>query len=217
MDDIESTRRTALKLLGAGAAVTTGAGVVAGGDHAGDDDRKPEDDEERRQLYVADLTPQEGVETKARGFAAFQLRGDSLTFALALANIEETFMTHIHEDEVLGPIAVWLHDFQTQDEDLVEGRFTGLLDAGTITDEVIQAGRVPEAESETVDDLVAKIEAGEAFVNTHTEDNPDGELAGRIERFALTDRSMDVDEVMDQSDVDDDGDNHDEAHDGYDY
>ncbi len=204
MDDIESTRRTALKLLGVGAAATAGTGIVAGGDQYDDDhaaDRKKDDTDDRRRIYVAELTPQKNVKTKARGFVAFQLRKGKLTFALVLANIEDTFMTHIHEDEVLGPIAVWLHNFQKQDEELVEGRFTGLLDAGTITDDVIATGRVEEAKSETVHDLVEKIEAGEAFVNTHTEANPDGELAGRIKQFDWTDLPMDHEDVMDHADA----------------
>jgi len=185
MDDTESTRRTALKLLGAGVAMTGGAGVVAGGDY--DDDRKTDDKVDDRKLYAAELTPQKDVKTDARGAVVFQYRAGTLTFALVVANIEDTFMTHIHEDEVLGPIAVWLHNFRTQDEELVEGRFTGLLDAGTITDDVIEKGRVPDADSESVADLIEKIEAGEAYVNTHTEANPDGELAGQIERLDVHD------------------------------
>lgn len=188
----DSTRRTALKLLGLAALATTGSGVTAADQH---DDEKFEDGDEKEEhrpdetdaddLYVARLTPQEGVETNASGLAAFQHRAGELTFALALTNIENTFMSHVHEDEPLGPVAVWLHDFETQDQELVEGTFTGLLDAGTITDGVIRTGRAPEAESETVRGLVEKIEAGEAFVNVHTEEHPGGELAGRIERFDL--------------------------------
>ncbi|TYL39681.1 CHRD domain-containing protein [Natronococcus pandeyae] len=195
MTDTDSTRRTALKLLGVGAVATAGSGLVAATHH---DDEKPDHDDAEKKtesvddhlekadvhgLYVARLLPQEGVETDASGLAVFQHRDDELTFALTLANIENTFMSHVHEDEPLGPVAVWLHDFETQDEELVEGPFTGLLDAGTITDDVIQAGRVPEAESQTVQQLVEKIEAGETYVNVHTEEYPGGELAGQIEPF----------------------------------
>lgn len=195
MTDHDSTRRTALKLLGVGAVATAGSGLVAATHH---DDEKPDHDDAEKEtesvddhlekadvhgLYVARLMPQEGVETDASGLAVFQHRDDELTFALTLANIENTFMSHVHEDEPLGPVAVWLHDFETQDEELVEGTFTGLLDAGTITDDVIQAGRVPEAESQTVQQLVEKIEAGETYVNVHTEEYPGGELAGQIQPF----------------------------------
>lgn len=191
MTDHTSTRRTALKLLGVSAVATGGSGIVAAGAH---DDGDSEDGDEKRKghgmatdddrnLYIARLTPQEGVETDASGLAIFQHRGGELTFALAVANLENTTAAHIHEDEPLGPIAVWLHDFETREPELVEGTFTGLLDAGTITDDAIQAGRVEDAESQTVGQLVEKIEAGEAYVNVHTEQHPGGEIAGRIERF----------------------------------
>lgn len=192
MTDHSSTRRTALKLLGVSAVATAGPGIVAadGRDDdadskAGNENRVGDDTmaDDVRDLYLARLTPQEGIETDASGLAAFQLRNGELTFALAVANLEDTIAAHVHEGEPLGPIAVWLHDFETREPELVEGSFTGLLDAGTITDDAVMAGHVEEADSHTVGQVVEKIEAGEAFVNVHTEHNPSGEIAGRIERF----------------------------------
>lgn len=201
MDDIDQTRRTALRILAAGAAVTAGTGVTTATDYHedGPGDGRPEDapgdgrPEERpdghpemmfpEDLYVASLVPQEAVKTRTRGIAAFQFRAGEITFALSVSNIEDVFMAHIHEGEPLGPIAVWLHDFETQDEEPVEGLFTGLLDAGTITDEVIATGRAEDASSTSVSELLTLIENGQAFVNVHTADNPGGEIAGRIEPF----------------------------------
>lgn len=192
MQDDDHTRRTALQLLGLGAIVAGGSGaaLAAEPDPSGDDGtgsvdpgEMASDPNERkdRRIYAAKLRPQEAVQTRAHGVAGFQLRDGRLTFVLAAAKLEDTFMSHIHEDEPLGPIAVWLHGFETQDEDLIPGVFTGIIDAGTISDETIQTGRADEAESTTVDELVAKIDAGEAYVNVHTEEYPGGELAGRIE------------------------------------
>lgn len=179
MQDHASTRRTALKglaLLGVG---TTGIGVATADEHhdnaSGDDGQAAP-----TGLFVAHLEPQEGVETDARGMAMVQERHDGLKFVVQVSNLENAFMGHIHEDKALGPIAVWLYDFHTQGERLEEGRFSGLLDAGTITDETVAEGRVSEAESETVEDLLGKIEAGEAYVNIHTEENPSGEIAGPL-------------------------------------
>lgn len=179
MQDIDPTRRTALKalaLLGVGA--TGGTGVAAGQDGDSAQDDHGDDD-----IYLAALTPQDGVDPQAFGVIAAQPRHDGVKFVLTVANLEDAFMAHIHEDEVLGPVAVWLYEFQTQDERLEEGRFTGHLDVGTITDDVIEDGRAEEAESESLDDLLGKMEAGEAFVNVHTEQYPDGAIAGRFRRF----------------------------------
>jgi len=184
MDEHDQTRRTALKLIAAGAVATAGTGVTSASDGEELPDDGYADHVVPEDLYVALLTPQEGVETRASGFAAFQFREGAVTFALAVSNVENAFMTHIHETEVLGPIAVWLHDVETQGEDLVEGRFSGLLDAGTITDETIAAGRAEEAGTQTVAQLVDLMDAGEAYVNLHTEANPDGEIAGRIREFS---------------------------------
>ena len=177
MQDIDPTRRTTLKalaLLGVGAAGSTGVAAAQDGD--------THEDHEDDDIYLAALTPQDGVESRAFGVIAAQPRYDGVKFVLTVANLEDAFMAHIHEDEVLGPIAVWLYEFQTQDDRLEEGRFTGHLDVGTITDDVIEEGRADEAESESVDDLIGKMNAGEAFVNVHTEQYPDGAIAGRFRR-----------------------------------
>lgn len=179
MEEIDPTRRSALKalaLLGAGAAGGTGSAAARAG-NSSQEDRS--DDE----FYVALLTPQEDVESNAYGAAVAQRRQEAVKFVLHVVNLRDAFMAHVHEDEPLGPIAVWLYEFETQADRLEEGRFTGLLDVGTITDDVIETGRADEAESESVDDLLEKMAAGEAYVNVHTEQYPDGAVAGRLRRF----------------------------------
>ncbi len=203
MHDLDSTRRTALKglaLLGIG---TTGIGTAAADEHHSDDDHHDDalgngGQSAPSDLFVAHLGPQEDVDSDAQGMAIVQERQDGLKFAVQVSNLENAFMGHIHEDEVLGPIAVWLYDFQTQDERLEEGQFSGLLDVGTITDEAIAEGRVAEAESESVDDLIEKIEAGEAYVNIHTEEYPSGEIAGSLV-------PVDSSGMMPHGDLDDSG------------
>lgn len=174
----DPSRRRALKALGLGLLAGTGPGIAIGSDMV---DNK--DDMDISNVYFAHLTPQEDVESDAWGLGVFQHRAGELVFGLAVAELENTMMAHIHEDEPLGPIAIWLHDFNTQSERLIEGSFTGALNAGTITDETITAGRASEAASMTVADLLGKIDAGEAFVNVHTQANPGGEIAGQIEPF----------------------------------
>lgn len=187
MQNFDPTRRTTLKVLALLGAGTTGnAGVAVADEHQTEDredDQRDDGQSDFSGLFVAPLEPEEGSETNARGIAVVQERQDGLKFVVEVENIENAFMGHIHEDEVLGPIAVWLYDFKTQAERLEEGEFTGLLDVGTITDEAIATGRVPEAQSETVEELLEKINAGEAYVNIHTEENPGGEISGRLEPF----------------------------------
>lgn len=186
MKDIDPTRRTALKIL-AVLGVTGSAGVTAANEHNNNgsqtDDNQDNGQSDSAGLFIAQLEPQEDVETDARGVAVVQERQNGIKFVVGVENLENTVMGHIHEDEVLGPIAVWLYDFETQAERLEEGQFTGILDVGTITDEAIAAGRASEAESETVDELLEKINAGDAYVNIHTEENPSGEISGVLEPF----------------------------------
>ena len=113
-------------------------------------------------------------ETNAQGQVNFQLRDGELRFKLIVANIDDVLMGHIHLDHVLGPVAVWLHDFDTGAPSLVEGRVNGVLAQGTITDDEI-GGPI-----DTVDELVGEIDDENAWVNVHTEDFPGGEIGGLI-------------------------------------
>lgn len=116
----------------------------------------------------------EGSDTNAQGQANFQLRDGQFGFKLIVANIEDVTMGHIHLDAVDGPVSVWLHDFATAAPDPVEGRVNGVLSEGTITDDEV------EGPIETVGELVDEIDAGNAFVNVHTDAFPGGEIGGRI-------------------------------------
>ncbi|MFC4990309.1 CHRD domain-containing protein [Saliphagus infecundisoli] len=182
MQDFDPNRRTALKALGLGLLASAGPGVAIGKDVMAHKDKIDVSD-----VYVAHLESQADVETDAWGLAVFHHRSGEIVFTLAVSRLENTVMAHIHEDEALGPVAVWLHDFTTQAEHLIEGSFTGALNAGVITDDAISEGRAPEATSTTVAELIGKIDAGEAFVNVHTEANPGGEISGRIEPFEWSD------------------------------
>ena len=113
-------------------------------------------------------------DTNAQGQVNFQLRNGELKFKLIVANIEDVLMAHIHLDEVLGPVSVWLHDFDTGAPDPIEGRVNGVLSEGTITDDEV-GGPI-----DTVDELVDEIDHGNAWVNVHTVAFPGGEIGGRI-------------------------------------
>ena len=116
----------------------------------------------------------DGPDTNAQGQVNFQLRDGELRFKLIVANIEDVTMAHIHLDEVLGPVAVWLHDFDTGEPSLIDGRVNGVLAVGTITDDEV------DGPIDTVDELVGEIDDENAWVNVHTEQFPAGEIGGLI-------------------------------------
>lgn len=128
------------------------------------------------------LSGQEEVppaDTRAQGQATFQLSRDglSLRFRLNVANIENVTQAHIHLAPAgqNGGVVVWLYP-SAPPPVLIEGRFQGVLAAGVIT----AADLVGALVGQTLDDLVAEMEAGGAYVNVHTEQFPGGEIRGQI-------------------------------------
>jgi hypothetical protein len=125
-------------------------------------------------------------ETNAQGQAIFQLSkdGDELQYKLIVANIENVVAAHIHVAPagVNGPVVVFLFGPAAPDG----GRTDGVLAQGTITaDDLIGplAGQPLSA-------LVEQMEAGNTYVNVHTNDGlapentgpgdfPGGEVRGQ--------------------------------------
>lgn len=135
--------------------------------------------------FVAPLSGAEEVpvvDTLARGNTVLHVSkdGDSISYKLIVANIDNVTQAHIHcgAEGVNGPVVVFLFGF-------VEGGVThnGVLAEGTIT-----AGDViPRPDSEVCpggianfDELLAKISSGDAYVNVHTVEYPAGEIRGQI-------------------------------------
>lgn len=120
------------------------------------------------------------TDTQAQGQAIFQLSedGTKLHYKLIAANIENVFMAHIHFAPVgqNGPIVVWVYGSPPAgpDEDLIQGRFDGVLAEGVITaDDVTN----PDFD---FDSLIDAIRSGNTYVNVHTLQNPPGEIRGQI-------------------------------------
>jgi len=125
-------------------------------------------------------------DTNARGLAHFKLStdGTELAYKLNVANIENVFAAHIHcgSEEVAGPVGVTLYMGTPGG-----GSFDGVLAEGTIT--------APDPGNScgwsTLDDVVAAMLSGNAYVNVHTNDGvappntgpgdfPGGEIRGQI-------------------------------------
>lgn len=131
----------------------------------------------RAHLSGAEEVP--AVETRATGQAVFRLSkdGTELSYRLMVANIEDVMMAHIHLAPAgeNGPVVVWLYPDGPPPQ-LIEGRFSGVLATGTIT----EADLVGLLSDGTMEDLVEELRSGGAYVNVHTEANPGGEIRGQI-------------------------------------
>lgn len=115
------------------------------------------------------------IATKASGEAVFKLskNGKELGYILKVRNIDNVILAHIHagkKGENGAPVVPLFGD-QTK-----EGRFSGVLSKGTITDKDL----VGVLAGKTVADLVKMIKDGDAYVNVHTVKNRAGEIRGQI-------------------------------------
>lgn len=120
-----------------------------------------------------------GATTRAQGQALFQLSADGQTlhYRLNIANLQNLTMAHIHLAPVGqdGPVVVWLYPSAPPPQ-LIPERFSGVLSAGAIT----AANLVGPLAGQTLDDLLAALENGNAYVNVHTNAYPAGEIRGQI-------------------------------------
>lgn len=123
------------------------------------------------------------VETEATGLAMFALTDEGIDYALAVSNIENMLMAHIHvggPDEN-GPIGVWLDpSVEAREPELREGTTNGIVAQGTITPENFTG----PLEGESLDALVEMMGARETYVNIHTEQNQPGEIRGQTRSVA---------------------------------
>jgi hypothetical protein len=115
-------------------------------------------------------------DTRAQGQAIFHLShdGESLSYRLNVANIENVVQAHIHTAApgFNGPIVVWLYPSTTPDElaPAGGGPIQGSIATGVITEADLVG---PLLEDKTIADLVALLQSGNAYVNVHTNDGVD--------------------------------------------
>lgn len=164
-----TSRRSFIKLLGT-ASLPLAAGTAAARGRGRLFEREP-------RVFVAGLNGRpHGIDTRARGLAFFRLNHQEtkLRYLVAVANIQDVLMAHIHLESVSGPITVWLHDHETQSPEQIDGRFSGVLAHDTITDEDV-IGPI-----DTLEELAEELRSNNGFVNVHTQENPAGEIGGQI-------------------------------------
>jgi hypothetical protein len=134
------------------------------------------------QNFVAHLSGDQEVPeraTLATGQAIFQLSkdGTELSYKLIVANLENLHMAHIHlaPAGTNGGVVVWLYP-SGPPAALIPGTTNGILAQGVITN----ANLVGALAGQTLADLIAHFNNGNAYVNVHTTLYPGGEIRGQI-------------------------------------
>ena len=142
-------------------------------------------------IYSASMTGDSEipeVNTRASGEASFESNaqaaalgdaaaaassGSQLTYEITLQNIEKVTAAHIHSGDgnENGPIVVTLFD-----PDTPTGAINGELVRSIITADDLEG----PLENKQISDLVDLFESGQAYVNVHTQTNPNGEIRGTI-------------------------------------
>ncbi|HEY5996059.1 MAG TPA: CHRD domain-containing protein [Candidatus Deferrimicrobiaceae bacterium] len=119
------------------------------------------------------------VKTSAGGEADFALAKDGKTihFRLDLKKIENVTMAHVHAvgaDGTPAAILTWLYPPGGDKPSLREGKLSGKLSEGDITD----ANLLGPMKGKAVKELFEQIKNGTAGVAVHTKQNGGGELWG---------------------------------------
>ena len=132
------------------------------------------------EVYVATLSGDKEVPpvtTQATGTAGFsQPHLNNMTYGIKVSNLGNITMAHIHQGKEgqNGPVIVTL--FKAGNE-TGTGPVNGQLVGGTISNDKLEG---PLAGKSVEVDLVKVIQNGEAYVNVHTTQNPNGAIRGQI-------------------------------------
>jgi hypothetical protein len=115
------------------------------------------------------------VQTSASGFAELGVvaGGNSMEYDIIAINIDRVTQAHIHQgtSSEAGPVVATLFNASTP-----TGPTTGELTDGFITSANLEG----PLQGKQLSDLIALMQNGTAYVNVHTEQNPEGEIRGTI-------------------------------------
>ena len=127
--------------------------------------------------FKAKLTSKEETQSlvsRATGHVEFKLSkdGTALSYQLKVKNLVNANAAHIHmaKKGADGPPVAGLFSGEKK------GKFSGILSQGTI----MAKDLIGPLQGKTVADLVDSFKSGDAYVNVHTDANPDGEIRGQI-------------------------------------
>lgn len=115
------------------------------------------------------------VKTKAKGKVDFALSkdGKELSYNLSVKNITNASAAHVHKGKKgeNGPPVLDLFKGPKRN-----GKVSGMLAKGIVSDKNL----IGELQGKTIEDLIALIKSGDAYVNVHTDAAPDGEIRGQL-------------------------------------
>ena len=123
---------------------------------------------------VKEVPPVDANATGSAGFSQPHL--NNMSYGIQLSDLEKVTAAHIHlgKEGQNGPVIVTLFK---ADNDTGTGLINGQLVGGSISNDMLEgplAGKAVEV------DLIKAIQDGEAYVNVHTTDNPNGAIRGQI-------------------------------------
>ncbi len=126
--------------------------------------------------FAANLTGQQEVppvDTQATGEASFvpvTPNNETIDFFVNATGIEAVTQGHIHgaPEGENGPIVATLFKYDSVQNDVLEN--------GTIAANNLEG----PLQGKTISDLIATMKNGSAYVNVHTEQNPNGEIRGQL-------------------------------------
>jgi len=114
------------------------------------------------------------VDTAATGVASFTLEGgESIKYDVNVTGVDKVTAAHIHNAPKgeNGEVVVTLFK-----ADSPTGQISGSLANGSITASNLEG----QMQGSPFRDIIRALERGEAYVNVHTEKNPNGEIRGQI-------------------------------------
>lgn len=121
----------------------------------------------------------DSVETDAEGALLMVRRGETIRYVLVVTDVENVTQAHVHRgrEGTNGPVVTWLYPGpRSRRPQRIPGRFDGVLANG----EFRAGDLVGPLGGGSLDDLVAAIDDGAAFVQVHTKANPAGEIRGQL-------------------------------------
>jgi hypothetical protein len=140
------------------------------------------------------------VQTNASGDADLDVEIEDgqrvVDYNIFVNNIDRVTQAHIHQgsSNETGPIIVPLFNASTP-----TGPVTGQLAEGQFT----SANFVGPLQGRQLDDLIDLMQNGTAYVNVHTEQNPNGEIRGTVQLDDNDDDNDNDDEEGEEEDDDD--------------